>query len=126
MTLPPTPTGDTVNIRFTHVAPDTWTIDYALPEPVRALAFRRWRIPRDDWRIVGPPGATLDGRYVVSAHPFTTVRVELTTSTAQPDKEYRPFYRYADSGLLAYTGQLAAEWRKLTLDVLKKSTTAAG
>lgn len=106
MTLPPTPTGDTVNIRFTHVAADTWTIDYALPEPVRALAFRRWRIPRDDWRIVGPPGATLVGRYVVSAHPFTTVRVQLATSTAQPDKEYRPFYRYADSGLLAYTGQL--------------------
>jgi hypothetical protein len=100
------PTDATVNVRFTHTGDDTWTADYALPEPVRGLAFRRSRVSRDGWRIVDPPGATLVGRYVVAAQPFTRLRVELPTSTAQPDKEYRSFYRFADSGLLAYTGQL--------------------
>jgi hypothetical protein len=104
--LPPLPTDATVNIRFTHAGADSWVADYALPEPVRALGFRRTRIARDGWRVVDPPGATFAGRYVVSARPFTRLRVELPTSTAQPDKEYRPFYVFADSGLLAYTGQL--------------------
>jgi hypothetical protein len=96
-----------VNIRFTHTGVDAWVVDYALPGPIGALAFRRPRIPRDAWRIVDPPGATLVGRYVVSPTPFQRLRIELPTSSMQPDKEYRPFYRYADSGLLAYTGQLS-------------------
>ena len=50
------PVDGTVSIRFTHAGGDAWVVDYALPEPVRAVAFRRSRIPRDDWRIVEPPG----------------------------------------------------------------------
>ncbi|HEX3343229.1 MAG TPA: hypothetical protein VHS09_01600, partial [Polyangiaceae bacterium] len=100
------PVDGTVSIRLTHAGGDAWAVDYAFPEPLRAVAFRHARIARDEWRIVDPPGATRSGRYVVSAQPFTRLRVELRTTNAQPDKEYRPFYRYADRGVLAYTGQL--------------------
>jgi hypothetical protein len=103
---PPLPTGANVNVRFTHAGHDRWIADYALPEPVTALAFRRKRIARDGWRIVEPAGATIVGRAVVSSRPFTRLRIEIPTDTRQPDKEYKSFARYDDSGVLAYTGQL--------------------
>jgi hypothetical protein len=96
-----------VNVRFTHVAGDAWLADYALPEPVRALAFQHPRTARDAWRVLAPSGATLVGSYVVSPEPFTRLRVELKTNLVEPDKEYRAFYRYTDDGWLVYTGQLA-------------------
>ena len=101
------PTGPAVNVRLTHAGADAWIVEYALPEPARALAFGRPRIAREGWRILEPPGATWVGPYVVASRPFRRLRIELPTSDAQPEKEYRPFYRYTDSGLLAYTGQLA-------------------
>src|SRR5580658_4095393 len=48
---PELPTGPTVNVRLTHSAADAWTADYALPEPVQALAFVRPRFPRDAWHV---------------------------------------------------------------------------
>lgn len=103
---PPIPTGTGVSVYLAHAGGDRWIVDYALPEPTRALAFREGRVPRDAWRVLDPPGATLVSRYVVSALPFDRLRLEIPTSTAQPDKAYRPFYRYSDRGWLAYTGQL--------------------
>ena len=101
------PTGSTVNIRLTHGGADRWTAEYALPEPVRALAFARQHIARAAWRIVDPPGATQVGPYVVAAQPFSRLRIELPTDTVQAEKEYRAFTRYTDGGVLTYTGQLS-------------------
>jgi hypothetical protein len=103
----PLPSAPDVSIRLTHRGGDAWTAEYALPEPAVALAFGRSRISRAAWRIVEPPGATMVGSYIVAAQPFSRVRVELPTDTVQPEKEYRPFARYTDSGVLAYTGQLS-------------------
>jgi hypothetical protein len=103
---PPPPPAGPVEARFTHGPADTWTADYTFASPVAALSFRRPRIPRDTWRVVDPPGATLSGAILSAPAPFSRLRIILTTAPSAPEREYRPFTRYSDRGLLVYTGQL--------------------
>ncbi len=99
----------TVAVRFTHAAIDRWTAEYDLSAPVRVLAFRRPRTSRAGWHVVEPEGAKLSAGFVVAKAPFRRFVVDLPTATEEPEKDYRPFYRYSDRGLLAYTGQLGIE-----------------
>ena len=104
---PSLPTGPTVEVFFAHVGGERWIVDCALPQPVRAVAFVEGHVDRAAWRVLDPPGATIAGGFVVAPAPFARLRIEVPTNTTQPDKAYRPFYRYTDRGRLAYTGQLA-------------------
>jgi hypothetical protein len=106
---PPRPSPLTASIRFTHAYGDRWTAEYELSAPVRAVGYRRPRTSRARWRVIEPEGVTLSGSFVVGRAPFQRFVVELPTTTEQPEKEYRAFYRYTDRGMLAYTGQLGIE-----------------
>ncbi len=101
----PAPPPPTTRVRLAHTGPDRWTVEYAFPAPVEAVAFARSRIARDGWRVVEPAEARLAGAFVVAPRAFSTLRIELGTDAAQPEAEYAPFCRFTDSGRLAYTGQ---------------------
>jgi hypothetical protein len=97
----------TTRVRLAHTGPDTWTVDYAFPTAVDAVAFGRSRIPRAGWRVIEPLDARIAGAFVVAPHPFAALRFEIKTDTRHPEAEYAPFCRFTDSGRLVYMGQLA-------------------
>jgi hypothetical protein len=103
----PTPPAISVAIRLTHAAADHWLAEYTFSAPVASVVFQRSRIAREQWRVEAPAAAAIAGTVLSAPEPFTRLVVDIPTSTAQPEKEYRPFYRYGAHGALVYTGQLA-------------------
>jgi len=106
----------TVLLRFAQVARDRWRTDYTFSAPVRAVAFSSgpyaaraaWRVVTDGGRIVRAES----GDYIVASGPVRALSIEIPESTAQPEKDYRDFYRFSDGGALP-TATLAEGGRRL-------------
>jgi len=112
--------GPTVEVSVEHMADvDAWRVTYSLPEQVRGLRFLvPERVSRlSHWKFSEPDGIELleaalpnDGkgeRLIRSdGASFARVVVEITPDTEIPEKAYTPSIRYADRGILFFTGQL--------------------
>ncbi len=98
-----------VHVRFAHVAPTRFRVEYRLGAPAAAIAFRK-SAPgvRERWRAEGARIVRSgDVDFVVMDPPASSVAIDIEVDAVEPDKEYRFAFPFSDHGVLAYTGHLA-------------------
>lgn len=104
-----------VQVRLTHVAPDTWRADYQFSQPVTAMRFE----PVDDfrksaWKVLTPgvtltTGGTKDALAAADGKPLRQLSVQISAFDRLIDKQYVATDRFSDGGRLIYLGFLQGE-----------------
>lgn len=116
-TRPPAParaSAITVRVQRDANAADTWSLTYELPTPSRAVRFTRpgHGYRQSHWRVLEPAGASIErqGDEDVLSAPagssLRTLRLEVSTYSEKPEKDYQVFIPYSDGSVLFYTGVL--------------------
>jgi hypothetical protein len=108
-----------------HVARDSWRVDYQFAHPVSAIAFdavgdyraSAWKLRTPGLRLV----ATAEGERIEARNgkPFSKASIDITTFDGQPPKTYAPFSRFTDGGVAMFLGHLQGDARqgKRTLEM---------
>jgi len=107
-----------VQVRLTHVAPDTWRADYRFSQPVTSIRFEPVAdFRKSAWKVL-TPGVTLttggehDTLAAVDGKPLRQFSVEISTFDQLMEKQYVAMDRYSDGGRLIYLGFLQGEARQ--------------
>ncbi|MFL6660171.1 MAG: hypothetical protein ACJ8GW_18950 [Massilia sp.] len=106
--------GIALTIDVTHVAKDSWRVDYDFARPVHAMKFNAvvdyrpsaWKLLTREMKL--SKEGELD---VISADgkPFTRASVLVTTFDGLAPKDYSSFNRFSDGGTAVYLGHLQGE-----------------
>ncbi len=119
-----------VQVRLTHIAPDTWRADYRFSQPVTSMQFEPVAdFRKSAWKVL-TPGVTLttggqhDTLAAANGKPLRQLSVEISTFDQLMEKQYVAMDRYSDGGRLIYLGFLQGEARqgKLVRDIAANFT----
>ena len=119
-----------VQVRLTHVAPDTWRADYQFSQPVTSMRFEPvGELRKSAWKVL-TPGVTLsadaehDTLAAASGKPLRQVSVEISVFDQPLGKQYQATDRFSDGGRLIYLGFLQGEvmQNKAVRDIAAKFT----
>ncbi|WP_426106837.1 hypothetical protein [Massilia sp. TSP1-1-2] len=103
-----------VKVNVTHVAKDSWRVDYQFPQAVTAIKLAKVGEYRSTaWNILTPrmrmtTDAELD---VISlgGKPFRTLSVEIDRYNGKLQKFYAPFNGFTDGGVALFLGHLQGD-----------------
>ncbi|MQA19298.1 hypothetical protein [Rugamonas rivuli] len=104
-----------VQVRLTHVAPDTWRADYQFSQPVTAMRFEPvGDLRKFAWKVLTPgvaltTGATYDALAATDGKPLRQLSVEISAIDQPLGKYYLATDRFSDGGRLIYLGFLQGE-----------------
>jgi hypothetical protein len=106
--------GLALTVDVSHVAKDTWRVDYHFSRPVTAIRLdavgdyrqRAWKVLTPRLRLTTQAGVDLIG---AGGKPFTAASVEIATYDGRAPKSYAPFNRYTDGGTAVFLGHLQGD-----------------
>lgn len=104
-----------VQVRLTHVAPDTWRADYLFSQPVTAMRFEPvGDLRKSAWKVLTPgvtltTDATHDALAAADGKPLRQLSVEISAIEQPLGKYYLATDRFSDGGRLIYLGFLQGE-----------------
>lgn len=107
--------GEPAAVSLAALTDKTWRAVFTLETPAESLAFnrvtddartRRWRALDEDFEIVHGD----DGEFIrrKDGEAFTEAAFAAPTGFYLPPKDYLPFSKFGDGGVLIYTGQFQA------------------